>query len=171
VLFPAGPVFAQTGAEDSVEENAESQNPQGSSEDIVTIEQPAYEYFYWPNEDLNSFGLSTMGSGKSGTSMGTESERTSNLQVNPPSKRHQDDKGTEFDEAGGDGPIPSGEEYPDAPGSAIETPSNPVSNNPIYKWVDDDGNLHITNNLGDVPTEYQEEVYNRSVNNPEGLDD
>jgi len=171
VLFPMGPVLAQTGAEDSVEENAESQNPQGSSEDIVTIEQPAYEYFYWPDEDLNSFGLSSMGSGKSGTTLGTGSERTSNLEVNPPSKRHQEDKGTEFDETGGDGPIPPREEYPEAPGEVIDAPSNPASNNPMYKWVDDEGNLHITNNLGDVPTECQEELYNRSVNNPERSED
>lgn len=171
VLFPVEPVFAQTEAEDAVEENAASQNAQGSSQDMVTIEEPAYEYFYWPDEDLNSFGLSSIGSGKSGTTLGTGSQRTSNLQVNPPLKRHQEDKGTEFDETGGDGPIPPGEEYIDAPGAAIETPSNPASDNPMYKWVDDEGNLHITNNLGDVPAEYREELYNRSVNNPERSDD
>jgi len=168
VLSPAGSVLAQTEAEDSVEENTESQNQQGSSQDIVTIEQPAYEYYYWPDEDLNSFGLSSMGGGKSGTTLGTGSERTSNLEVNPPSKRHREDKGTEFDETGGDGPIPPAEGYPGAFGAPIEAPSsNPASNNPIYKWVDDEGNLHITNNLGEVPAEYQEELYNRTVNNPE----
>jgi hypothetical protein len=169
VLFPVDPVFAQTGTEESVEENAEI--PQGSSQDIVTIEEPAYEYFYWPNEDLNSFGLSSMGSGKSGTTLGTGSQRTSNLEVNPPPKRHQEDKGAEFDETGGDGPIPPGEEYTDAPGAVIETPSNPASDNPIYKWVDDEGNLHITNNLGDVPAEYREELYNRSVHNTDRSND
>lgn len=171
VLSPMEPVLAQTESEGSVKENTESQIPQGSSEDIVTIEEPAYEYFYWPNEDLNNFGLSTMGSGKSGTTLGTGSERTSNLEINPPRKLHQGDKGTESDDTGGDGPIPSGEGYSDMPGAMIETPSNPASGKPIYKWVDDEGNLHITNNLGDVPMEYQEELYNRSVINPENSED
>jgi hypothetical protein len=31
----------------------------------------------------------------------------------------------------------------------------------FYEWVDDKGNVHITNNLGDVPPDQQEEAYKK----------
>ena len=64
------------------QEQVETESEEAIEQAPVVIEQPAYEYFYWPEEDLNNFGLSTMGEGKSGSTLGTSSGRTSNIEAN-----------------------------------------------------------------------------------------
>lgn len=133
---------------------AEQQKP-------VVIEQPAYEYFYWPDEDLNNFGLSSMGGGKRGTTMGSESERKSNIEVNA-SLKSRKEKASDSEEA-------------PQPGAAVEETGNPepyestsevrppASKSRMYEWVDDKGVTHFTNNIGDVPVEYQQQYLEESA--------
>ncbi len=161
-LTPGG--FAQTEESDSGPAETESQSSPDASDPIINIQEQPYKYYYWPDEDLNNFGLSSMGSGKTGTTLGSSSERKSNLEVNAPGrpeKRKESEPGSPEE---GNGKIDS-TLAPDYDIETIEPPGDsslrPASESPIYKWVDDQGTLHITNNIGDVPLKYQEEYYNR----------
>lgn len=141
----------------------EQQEP--SSEEAIEqapriIEEPAYEYFYWPEEDLNNFGLSTMGEGKSGSTLGSTTGRTSNIEANEylRSKKEAQNKTEAQEDNTSEAITPSGREEPSYPVSE-EQSSRAPSDSPIYEWRDEDGNLHITNDLGKVPPEYQDQLY------------
>jgi hypothetical protein len=127
--------------------------PEGGSGAPVVIEEEPYEYYYWPDENLNNFGLSSMGEG---TTMGKTPQRKSNLEVNPakpkPTPAPEDEEETPPDEspdAAAVGPSTGAEAGRQTGGSGAA----------FYKWVDDKGNLHYTNNLGEVPLEYQQQIY------------
>ena len=146
------PVLFNPGAQAQSGQDAPAE-PQAQEKPIV-IEEPAYEYFYWPDEDLNNFGLSSMGNGKSGTTMGSESERKSNIEVNSSLRtrkeneaeaRQSPEPGASVQEAESSVPPPAADYRP--------RPRTPASD--MYEWVDDKGVKHFTNNIGDVPLEYQ----------------
>ncbi|MEQ9618582.1 MAG: hypothetical protein RIG61_05370 [Deltaproteobacteria bacterium] len=163
ITFLTYEASAQTGESRPSNNQTESQTGTDPSEPIVNIEEQPYEYYYWPEEDLNNFGLSTMESGEGGSTLGRSSERKSNLEINPrrePETEKDKDEGTT--EEGEESPEPSistTSPYEET-GNGPDYASNPPSRNPIYKWVDDEGNLHITNNIGDVPLKYQQDYYN-----------
>ena len=122
-----------------------------------TIEQPAYEYYYWPEEDLNNFGLSTIGEGKSGSTLGDKSKRTSNIEANEylrSAKENRENTGEQEKEES------QNEQAEPLIVEPVERSiSGAPSDRPMYEWKDKDGNLHITNDLGKVPQEYQDQVY------------
>lgn len=110
--------------------------------------QPPW-FFYWPSEDPDNFQYSGLGS--SSLSGANRFERRSNVEVN---RRVEE------------------EEENTANTSAIEPPtsievdtetagnidSRPASGSSIFKWVDDDGVVHVTNNLGSIPEKYRNQV-------------
>lgn len=126
--------------------------PEGAEAPVVIEEEP-YEYYYWPDEDLDNFGLSSMGEG---TTMGKTPQRKSNLEVNPakpkPTPLPEDEEETPPDESTG---AAAGVTPPEA-GAGRQTGDSGAA---FYRWVDDKGNLHITNNIGEVPLEYQQQIY------------
>ena len=154
MLFTAPPGFTQT------TESGETESQKAIDESPIVIEQPAYEYYYWPEEDLNNFSLSTMGQGKSGSTLGDKSQRTSNIEANSYLKSKKENKenkdnadSLEKTETGKEPSEPLYVEPVDKPRA-----SSP-SRKPIYEWKDEDGTLHITNDLGKVPPEYQNQFY------------
>lgn len=136
-------------------ESPETQSEEALEEAPKVIEQPAYEYFYWPEEDLNNFGLSTMGQGKSGSTLGEKSRRTSNVEANAYLKSSKEDKAETIDNT-----VPAKKPVEPIYTEPVEKPSaHPASDKPIYEWRDENGTLHMTNDLGKVPPEYQDQIY------------
>lgn len=139
-------------------ESGESESQEALEQAPKVIEQPAYEYYYWPEEDLNNFDLSTMGSGKSGSTLGDKSKRTSNVEANEYLKSRKEERQEKTD---------SKEDTESAKKSSeplyvepVEKPlTNSPSGKPIYEWKDENGTLHMTNDLGKVPTEYQNQFF------------
>ena len=169
LFLPDYPVFAQNGDGDSAgtSEEATQTTPSGQTADPnnppVDIRQQPYEYYYWPEENLDNFGLSTLGSGEGGSTLGRTLKRKSNIEVNSPKEPEKDAQGTDGGPEGGDNGtalFPPEEGDIDS-GTVVEeeAPQSSPSESPIYEWVDDKGNIHITNNIGDVPLKYQQEIY------------
>lgn len=120
----------------------------------VVIEEEPYEYYYWPDENLDNFGLSSMGRG---TTMGETPERKSNLEANPVGP-----KPTPAPEDGDETPPEESIDDSTAPGGNAGRQTG-ASGAAFYKWVDDKGGLHFTNNIGEVPPEYREQIYRRET--------
>ena len=142
----------ETGGEVEGEETPQAA-PESAGAPIVIQEQP-YEYYYWPDENINNFGLSSMGQG---TTMGKTPERKSNLEANPVKPKHTPAPGDEEE-------IPADEAID--PGTAAEPGAGRqagASGAAFYKWVDEKGELHITNNIGEVPLEYQQQIYRQET--------
>jgi hypothetical protein len=112
-------------------------------------------YYYWPDENLNSFGMSTLGNEGGGSTFGKRTERPSNLQVNPPTREQMQNQ-ENLDDVTNNAPLEdtlSSEES-----ISVGSPSAPAKKGPVYKWVDDKGVLHVTNELGSVPTKYLDSI-------------
>lgn len=147
-------VSFEAAAQESGGEGGGEETQQAAPETPIVIEEQPYEYYYWPDENLNNFGLSSMGQG---TTMGKTPERMSNLEANPvkpkPTPAPEDEEETPSDEAtdAGTAAEPNAGRQTGASGAAF------------YKWVDEKGELHITNNVGEVPLEYQQQIYRQET--------
>lgn len=163
LFFPAVcPSHAQYGDTESGGEESEpqegNQSPGGGGEPVIIRQQP-YEYYYWPEENLDSFGLSTLGQGQGGSTLGKSLQRKSNIDANAP-EEPAGDEDAGMEEPGEEGT--DTELYPpDEPAYEGGPPPSVPKESEFYEWVDDKGNVHITNNFGDVPPDQQEEIYNR----------
>ncbi|HLE26274.1 MAG TPA: DUF4124 domain-containing protein [Thermodesulfobacteriota bacterium] len=161
-------------------------NPQGSQElpqgaetqpqaPNVIQDQPNYPYIdnsgrVYPYEDLNPFGLSTLGPGDDeynteGSTLGTDIKRKSNLEVNQPRERKQPEATNEGETVSGgeETAVEGGEEAVEVipeESSEVLTPSPLGKTSGFYKWVDKDGVLHVTDNPGSIPQEYQGQLTN-----------
>ncbi|HET7288899.1 MAG TPA: DUF4124 domain-containing protein [Thermodesulfobacteriota bacterium] len=168
VVTATYPSFAQyddtdAGGEETPAQDS-NQSPNGGGGEPVIVPQQPYEYYYWPEENLDNFGLSTLGQGEGGSTLGRSLNRKSNIEVNTP-KKPAEDEDTENGEPGGEDT--DTELYPpdesgltDGSLSGEQPPPAPKESE-FYEWVDENGNVHITNNLGDVPPDQQEEAYKR----------
>jgi len=147
-----------------------AQQPSSGSQETVIIQeesQPPW-FYYWPQENLNPFGMSSLGENsggmgsEAGSTLGTSSRRPSNLEVNPPRRNRQTND-----------VIPSDEELLVAPpvdAAPDETISNQFTgeidsnlspsegSGKIYQWFDENGVLHVTNELNSVPIQYRDEA-------------
>lgn len=99
-----------------------------------------------------------MGEGGSGSTLGTKSGRTSNIEANEylrSKKENRQEKKAEAENTEDSGPIdePFNEEAPQTQSSYAP------SGKPIYEWRDENGTLHISNDLGNVPPEYQDQLF------------
>jgi hypothetical protein len=126
------------------------------------------DYMVYPREDLNPFEMSTMGDSTEGdfrkdlSTFGTSSERPSNIEVNSALERKPEEENVN------QGDESSTEKFTEAvvePQSSVGTPSTFPIGKPsnLYTWTDDEGVLHVTNDLGSVPKDYQEQVIKQSL--------
>jgi hypothetical protein len=122
---------------------------------VIQGESDAPWYYYWPDENLNPFGMSTLGNDEGGSTFGKGTQRRSNLQVNPPLEDQSQDKGN-VDDASND--IPVEETLSPQESISVRSPSTGGKKGPMYKWVDDKGVIQVTNDLGSVPTKYLDQI-------------
>lgn len=135
------------------------------------------EYIVTPREDLNPYDLSTMEKGEdvdyrqgAGT-LGTTEKRSSNVEINEAleqrkeqrEKAKQKEKEEEQKKGEPEANVSVGE--PDNGGgvevrgpTAAGDLSSPGVRAGLFTWTDENGVLHVTNDLGQVPMEYQVEA-------------
>ena len=159
-------VFAQTAqTTDNSETTSQTETPPQVNN--TPQSQPNYPVIdnngiVHPTEDLNPFGMSTLGSStdsglrKEGSTLSTDTKRRSNLEVNKPREK----KATEEQTVQEDSTFDTGvEESTEDPFESASSLSSGRSGN-LYKWVDKNGVLHVTNDLGSIPSEYRQQVMN-----------
>ncbi len=127
---------------------------------------------YFPQENLNPYGLSSLGSKglgdrKEGSTLGTTTKQKSNVEVNKPKEKKESQETTQ--EQGGVEAITSTtvkeETQPIPEESNEEVFASPLNKSiGFYKWKDENGVMHATNNLGSVPPEYQDQLVNKPEN-------
>jgi hypothetical protein len=152
-----GDVFSQStgGAPDGG--SAGNQSPTGGSQQPAVIqgESDAPWYYYWPDENLNSFGMSTLGNDEGGSTFGKSTRRPSNLQVNPPLQEQMRDEENVDDVTN---KVPLEDTLSSQESISISAPSTGAKKGPMYKWVDDNGVIQVTNDLGSVPAKYLDRI-------------
>ena len=127
-----------------------------AQEEGGTGSEQAPWFYYWPQEDADNFNYSTMGttnveSSQAGSSLGQgQTNRRSNLEVNQPTERPQN---TQPDNNAVD-------EYIAEVESIKKQGSPPAKSggSNMYKWVDGNGEIHVTNNPNNIPEEYKDQV-------------
>jgi hypothetical protein len=127
---------------------------------------------YFPQENLNPYGLSSLGSKglgdrKGESTLGATTKQKSNIEVNKPKEKKESQEATQ--EQGG------GEAITNTTGTG-ETQAIPEESNEevsassfsksmeFYKWKDKNGVMHATNNVGSIPPEYQDQLVNKPEN-------
>jgi hypothetical protein len=137
--------------------SAGNQPPTGGSQQPAAVQgqsEPPW-YYYWPDENLNPFGMSTLGNEGGGSTFGKSTERPSNLQVNPPMQEEMQNQENVDDVTNN---VPPEDTLSPEESISVGSPSAPAKKGPVYKWVDDKGVIHVTNNLGSVPAEYLDKI-------------
>ncbi len=119
----------------------------------------------YPREDLDPFGYSTLG-GTSGlgnredtSTLGTDTRRKSNIEVNKPRERKSLEEETGATEEQTETGFTESE-----PASELQSIgyTSPARKGGLYTWKDENGVVHVTNDLGSVPLEYQDQVIKES---------
>lgn len=169
-LFSAGPAFPQSGA------------PAAPAPAPVPADFPSY--IVTPSEDLNPYDLSTMQKStetnyRDGTgTLGTTVERQSNIEVNEALQKQRQERMKAAEEARaknltapedteGEG-APSADEITSAEppqlGDSARDLDTPGVRGGLFTWTDEQGVLHATNDIGQVPIKYQVEALENSNN-------
>jgi hypothetical protein len=176
-LIPESAV-SQTAEGNLVPNPQAAQEPSSGAQEPVVIQKESESpwYYYWPQENLDPFSMSTLekdsGSFSSGvgSTLGKGSNRPSNLEVNPPLKSGQTEDITTYDEQEIIAPpihSPPEGGIDDQFAPEIDANLSPIEGaGKIYKWVDKNGVLNITNELNKVPPEYR----NEEGGNPEDIE-
>lgn len=144
----------------------QAQNQESSTTQEEMIEPPWF--YFWPYENLNPYEYSTLGRSKEtpeeqvGSTFGRSIEKPSNIEINKSSseslKARREQIGEEEEvektleettEAG----IETGEF-----GKKEESPRPHTRESKIYRWTDENGVLHLTNDIGSVPQKYRQQV-------------
>lgn len=134
------------------------------------------QYIVTPRDDLNPYDLSTMQKStetgyREGTgTLGTTPERSSNIEINEAlSKSRQERLKASQKEAAEEEAAEQAaglEAAPSAPDQATGPQSDDLSTpgvrGSLFTWTDENGVLHATNDLGQVPIEYQIEALENS---------
>jgi hypothetical protein len=135
------------------------------------------EYIVTPREDLNPYDLSTMEKNEdmdyregAGT-LGTTDKRSGNIEINEALKQRKEQrekakqKEKEAEQKKGEAEANVNVGEPDNGGgvelggpSAAGDLSSPGVRAGLFTWTDENGVLHVTNDLGQVPMEYQVEA-------------
>lgn len=141
-----------------------AQPPSGGSQtpDVLQGQPDFPDYIVAPRDNLNSFGLSTMSGSKdveyrdSVGTLGTTTKRPSNVEVNRPKEQIPEEGAEEKNQGSEDSFIQA--DIVNQPPST----SRKDKQASIYRWTDEDGVLHVTNDLGTVPPKYQEQAVRQS---------
>lgn len=112
--------------------------------------QPPW-FFYWPTENPDNFQYSELGN--SSLTGGSTFQRRSNVEVN---KRISEEEEIS---------APTAPEVPTTIDIEIDTAENslasrPPSSSQMFKWVDDEGVVHVTNDQGSIPEKYRDQIKN-----------
>jgi hypothetical protein len=153
----SGYVFSQTteGAPDGGPGGNQSPTSGSQQPGVIQGESEPPWYYYWPDENLNPFGMSTLGNEGGGSTFGKSTERPSNLQVNPPMQEEMQNQENVDDVTNN---VPPEDTLSPEESISVGSPSAPAKKGPVYKWVDDKGVIHVTNDLGSVPAEYLDKI-------------
>ena len=114
-------------------------------------------FYYWPQEDADNFALSSLDSSnieptQRGSSLNTRTtDIRSNQDANKPLEGNQ--KNTEVDTTAVDEYIAEVESINQQGGT-----SGGGSGSNIYKWVDGNGEVHVTNNPASIPPEFRDQA-------------
>lgn len=128
----------------------------------TTVPSPAAfpSYTVTPSEDLNPYGLSTLGNSTEDNyrdapgTLGTNKKRTSNAEANKDRierKKAENEEKSEIEENTSSSEV----------NSQIENQAGSTANykkSKLIRWTDNNGNVHITNDIGNVPQKYMESV-------------
>ena len=175
VLLSAGPAFPQSGA-------PAAPAPAPAPAPPVPADFPSY--IVTPSEDLNPFDLSTMQKSsetnfRDGTgTLGTTVERQSNIEVNEALQKKRQERMKAAEEARANNlQTPEDTEGEGAPSAEEITPAGPPQlgdsardldtpgvRGGLFTWTDEQGVLHATNDIGQVPIKYQVEALENSNN-------
>jgi hypothetical protein len=139
--------------------------PSGGSQtpDVLQGQPDFPDYIVAPRDNLNPFGLSTMSGSKdvdyrdSAGTLGTTTKRPSNIEVNSPKEQIPEEGADESNQGSEDSFIEA--DIVNQPPST----SRKLKQESIYRWTDEEGILHITNDLGTVPPKYQEQAVRQSI--------
>ncbi|MFQ5787950.1 MAG: hypothetical protein ACE5H1_08200, partial [Thermodesulfobacteriota bacterium] len=131
-----------------------AQPPSSGSQEPVINQQDSEApwYYYWPQENLNPFGMSTLGENsetmetEAGSTLGKSNKRPSNLEVNPPRRERQTNDVIPPDEEQLIAPpvnAPPDETIGNQFTSEINSNLSPSEGSgKIYQWFDKNGVLH-----------------------------
>jgi len=170
VLMSSGPAFSQSGS-------APAPAPAPAPADFPS-------YIVVPSEDLNPYDLSTMQKStetnyRDGTgTLGTSLQRSSNIEVNEALQKKKQERMKAAEEAkakslkesdesrGVAAPPEEGVGPADMPqlGDAARDLDTPGVRGGLFTWTDEQGVLHATNDIGQVPIKYQVEALENSMN-------
>ena len=143
--------------------------PQTTPTPPETQPEPDFpEYIVRPRENIDPFGMS---SGKTSTlksyregagTLGTKTERRSNSEVNKKiTERKEQTK--EYDQEK-ENENPAG--TPKTKNQDVQYESVKKSSHKgkskMYRWTDDQGNVHISNEIGAIPVKYREQAIEKS---------
>jgi hypothetical protein len=144
-----------------------------SPQDYPVIDQSGRVY---PLENLDPFSMSTLGSStgagynKEGSTLSTRTKRKSNLEVNKPRQEGKSEEVTEeTGEETSEGTATTEEIEVTSEESSEGSPTLPLGRiGKLYRWVDKNGVIHVTNDLGSVPPEYQGQMVEDESSKPKG---
>ena len=151
-----------TGGTGMVSPNAEPQSGGTQTPDVLQGQPDFPDYIVAPRDSLNPFGLSTMSGSKdvdysdSVGTLGTTTKRPSNIEVNSPKEQIPEEGADESNQGSEDSFIQA---------DIVNQPllSTSRKRESIYRWTDEEGVLHVTNDLGTVPPKYQEQAVRQST--------
>jgi len=125
-------------------------------------------YIVYPTENLNPYGLSDMRpSTESGNvngvgTLGQTIKRKSNIEINAPKEESVEQKDDNDQENSGNLSTENQQLFEQQPDFS---PKVPRSSGRVFTWMDDNGMLHVTNDLGTIPPEHQKQVLEESNKN------
>jgi hypothetical protein len=139
---------------------------QGSTEPQAQPNAPIIDNtgMVYPREDLDNFEMSSLGksTGLGGreerSTLERETKRKSNLEVNRPRQKNA-----------GEEPAQETNDETDGSSSEVQYDSespigytSPSKSSGLFTWKDENGVVHVSNDLGSVPTKYQEQIIKES---------
>lgn len=142
--------------------------PQSTANPGTGVPSPADfpSYTVRPSEDLNPYGLSSLDSStendyrnEPGT-LGTNTKRTTNSEVNKAiieKKKAEKEK----QEEGIDEPGITTLEKELKPPTESQSVTKNYKKTKLISWTDENGNVHVTNDIGNVPQRYMDSVQYR----------
>lgn len=160
-VFCATHAFTQT---DGTGQQAPQPVPPSQSQTEQPSDYP--EYIVRPKEDLNPFGKSSIGESTTGSeyregagTLGTTQQRPSNLDINKQLKEKGKKKAGESVESAEPSETEVEIDYDTAypTGRTTDVKKQP-SKTGIYRWTDDEGVIHVTNDLGSIPPKYMNQI-------------